>query len=85
MEPIYKVHVIVKGHFAPVVEEIFHKRRGGRIYRVAQIPGTPLIEMNGQLPVIESLGFETDLRLGTNGTGMCQLYFWERIWRRVPG
>ena len=85
MEPIYMVHVIVKGHFSPVVEELFRKRRGGRIYRVAQIPGTPLIEMNGQLPVIESLGFETDLRLGTNGTGMCQLYFWERIWRRVPG
>lgn len=85
MEPIYKVHVIVKGHFAPVVEELFQKRRGGRIYRVAQIPGTPLVEMNGQLPVIESLGFETDLRLGTNGTGMCQLYFWDKIWRRVPG
>lgn len=85
MEPIYEVHILVHGILQSVVETLVKRRRGGRIYGVQKIVGTPLVEMKTQLPVIETVGFETDLRQATNGAGMCQSHFWNKIWRRVPG
>ncbi|CAI4044456.1 hypothetical protein SKDZ_11G0450 [Saccharomyces kudriavzevii ZP591] len=85
LEPIYEVDVTVHAPLLPIVEELFKKRRGSRIYKTTKVVGTPLLEIRGQIPVIESAGFETDLRLSTNGLGMCQLYFWNKIWRKVPG
>ncbi|CCF59073.1 hypothetical protein KAFR_0G00400 [Kazachstania africana CBS 2517] len=85
MEPIYEVNIVAKSAILPIVEELFHNRRGAKIYRVAKIVGTPLLEVRGQIPVIESIGFETDLRLSTRGNAMCQLHFWSKIWRKVPG
>ncbi|CAR23971.1 U5 snRNP GTPase SNU114 [Lachancea thermotolerans CBS 6340] len=85
LEPIYEACVLVHDDAADVVEELFSKRRGARVYNRVKIPATPLIELRGQIPVIDSIGFETDLRLATNGTGMCQLQFWNKIWRKVPG
>lgn len=85
LEPIFEVNVVFKAVLLPIVEELFKKRRGGRIYSCKKIVGTPLSEVRGQLPVIESIGFETDIRLATNGGAMCQLHFWTKIWRRVPG
>ncbi|CCE61356.1 hypothetical protein TPHA_0A02740 [Tetrapisispora phaffii CBS 4417] len=85
LEPIYEVDVVVYSSLLPIVEELFEKRRGGRIYGVLKIDGTPLIEIRGQVPVIDSIGFETDLRLSTNGKGMCHLHFWNKIWKKVPG
>lgn len=85
LEPIFEVDVIFHSVLIPIVEELFGKRRGGRIYRCDKIVGTPLSEVRGQLPVIESIGFETDLRLATRGGAMCQLHFWNKIWRKVPG
>lgn len=85
LEPIYEVHVLFKSTLLPIVEELFKKRRGGRIYKCERIVGSPLSEIRAQLPVIESIGFETDLRLATRGGAMCQLHFWNKIWRKVPG
>ncbi|EDO18528.1 hypothetical protein Kpol_2001p33 [Vanderwaltozyma polyspora DSM 70294] len=85
LEPIYEVNVIVHNLLIPIVEELFNKRRGGRIYRMNKIVATPFTEIRAQLPVIESVGFETDLRLSTEGKAMCQLHFWNKIWRKVPG
>lgn len=85
LEPIYEVDVVVRALLLPIVEQLFAKRRGGRVYKVMKIVGSPLIEVRGQLPVIESVGFETDLRLSTAGAGMCQMHFWKKIWRKVPG
>lgn len=85
LEPVYEVDVIVHLKLLSIVEELFAKRRGGRIYKKSSIAGTPLMEIRGQLPVIESVGFETDLRLSTMGGGMCQMHFCKKIWRKVPG
>lgn len=85
LEPVYEVDVIVHGLLVPIVEELFAKRRSGRTYQNRKITATPLVEVKGRLPVIESIGFETDLRLATNGGAMCQLQFWNKTWRKVPG
>ncbi|CCH60373.1 hypothetical protein TBLA_0C05750 [Henningerozyma blattae CBS 6284] len=85
LEPIYEVQVITKSNLIPIVEEVIRKRRGGRIYRNNNIGGSPLSEIKAQIPVIDSIGFEVDLRLATRGGAMCQLHFWNKIWREVPG
>lgn len=85
LEPIFEVDIIFQSVLLPIVEELFKKRRGGRIYRCDKIVATPLSEVRAQIPVIESVGFETDLRLATRGGAMCQLHFWNKIWRKVPG
>ncbi|SCU96103.1 LAFA_0G04280g1_1 [Lachancea sp. 'fantastica'] len=85
LEPIYEVSVVVRDLLVEIVEEIFAKRRDARIYNRVKIPATPLTEVWGQIPVIDSVGFETDLRLATNGQAMCQLHFFKKIWRKVPG
>lgn len=45
--------------------------------------GTPLYRVNGLLPVIDSFGFETDLRIKTQGSSMVSLVF--DSWSIVPG
>ncbi|SCV01684.1 LAMI_0G13058g1_1 [Lachancea mirantina] len=85
LEPIYEVNIIVHSLASGVLDELFRKRRGAKITRRIEIQGTPLLEICGRIPVIDSLGFETDLRLATNGGGMCQFYFCRKTWRKVPG
>ncbi|CDO91828.1 unnamed protein product [Kluyveromyces dobzhanskii CBS 2104] len=64
---------------APIVMEPIYE------VDIVNVQGTPFTEIKAQLPVIESIGFETDLRTATIGKGMCQMHFWNKIWRRVPG
>ncbi|AMD20360.1 HDL384Wp [Eremothecium sinecaudum] len=85
LEPIYEVDIHIYEALIPIVEELFKKRRGSRIYKIEHIAATPLVEIKGQMPVLGSIGFETDLRLAANGMGMCQLHFFNKIWRKVPG
>ncbi|AAS52561.1 AEL124Wp [Eremothecium gossypii ATCC 10895] len=85
LEPIYEVDIVVHEVLASIVKNLFAKRRSARIYKIEAIVGTPLIEVKGQMPVIESVGFETDLRLATSGGAMCQMHFWNKIWHKVPG
>ncbi|GMM54882.1 U5 snRNP GTPase [Maudiozyma humilis] len=85
LEPVFEVNTLAKSVLLPIAEELFRKRRGARIHNVRKIGGSPFTEITGQVPVIESIGFETDLRLSTEGNAMCQLYFWDSNWRRVSG
>ena len=45
------------------------------------IPGTPLFSVTAQVPVIESFGFETDLRTHTSGQafGMSMFDHWQEV------
>lgn len=45
--------------------------------------GTPIFIIRAQLPVIESFGFETDIRYHTQGQAFCQSIF--DHWNIVPG
>lgn len=47
------------------------------------LAGTPLYGVRGLLPVIDSFGFETDVRIHTQGQAMVSLVF-DR-WNVVPG
>jgi U5 small nuclear ribonucleoprotein component len=47
------------------------------------IAGTPLYRVNGLVPVIDSFGFETDVRIHTQGQAAVSLVF-DR-WAVVPG
>lgn len=46
-------------------------------------PGSPLYTVKAYLPVIDSFGFETDLRTHTQGQAFCQQSF--DHWQIVPG
>lgn len=46
-------------------------------------PGSPLYTVKAYLPVIDSCGFETDLRTHTQGQAFCQQMF--DHWQIVPG
>lgn len=58
-------------------------RRRGHVLLDGPIAGTPLYRVSGLLPVIDSFGFETDLRIQTQGLASVSLVF-ER-WQKVPG
>jgi len=85
MEPIYEISIIIKTQLIPIAKELLNKRRGAKIFSSRKIGGSPLSELIGRIPVIESIGIETDLRLSTQGGAECQLQFWNNNWRRVPG
>lgn len=46
-------------------------------------PGSPLYTVKAYIPVIDSCGFETDLRTHTQGQAFCQQIF--DHWQIVPG
>lgn len=58
-------------------------RRRGNITTDEPIPGSPFFRLKGYLPVIDSFGFETDLRAYTRGSAFLQQVF--DHWNVVPG
>ncbi|KAK9470257.1 P-loop containing nucleoside triphosphate hydrolase protein [Dipodascopsis tothii] len=82
MEPLYACHVTGPAECVPALYTVLQKRRG-YVLKDTPIPGTPLYYINGELPVIDSFGFETDLRVATQGQAMCSLVF--QKWQVVPG
>ncbi|KAK6203169.1 ATP dependent RNA helicase and U5 mRNA splicing factor [Scheffersomyces amazonensis] len=82
LEPYYKVDIICGELSIKVVNKILDNRRGYLINQVA-IAATNLFELEGVIPVIESIGFETDLRIQTQGQAMGYLSF--KQWDIVPG
>jgi len=58
-------------------------RRRGHVLSDGPIAGTPLYKVSGLIPVIDSFGFETDLRIHTQGQATLSLVF-DR-WSIVPG
>ena len=74
MEPIYACTMT-----GPTVLS----RRRGHVLSDGPIAGTPLYSVRGLIPVIDSFGFETDLRIHTQGQAMVSLVFDK--WSVVPG
>lgn len=82
MEPIYFLDVTCTSKAVPAISKLLKFRRGWSIGEY-EVPGTPLFRVEGYIPVIESFGFETELRLRTQGQAMCFLLF--SNWNVVPG
>lgn len=82
MEPVYTIYVTTSEQAIEAVSHLVSKRRG-KILHQNPTPGTTLYQLEGYVPVIESTGLETDIRLRTQGQAMCFLEF--RRWDIVPG
>lgn len=82
MEPIYAVHATCSPRAIPIVAKLVAERRG-YISIERPIPGTSLTELEGIVPVIDSIGLETDIRIHTQNQAMCYLVY--SNWNIVPG
>jgi len=66
MEPINFVEIQAPADVVPSLYDVLARRRG-HITRDLPKPGSPLYSVHAYLPVIDSFGFETDLRAFTQG------------------
>jgi len=82
MEPIYRLQIQCPGEIVDSIQNLL-KRRRGHIVRDRAIPGTFLYSIRGFIPVLDSFGFETDLRTFTQGQAMVHSIF--DHWDLVPG
>lgn len=74
MEPYYFVEVTAPADCVSSVYTVLAKRRG-HVTTDAPIPGSPLYTIKAYIPVIDSFGFETDLRTHTQGQAFCLAVF----------
>ncbi|XVF46921.1 hypothetical protein PTKIN_Ptkin03bG0067100 [Pterospermum kingtungense] len=70
MEPVYYVEIQTPIDCGSAIYTVLSRRRGHVTADVPQ-PGTPAYIVKEFLPVIESFGFETDLRYHTQGQAFC--------------
>lgn len=82
MEPMYKVEILVSSDAINSVYKVLSRRRGHATQDVP-CPGSPLHKITAFIPLIDSFGFETDLRTHTGSTGFCQAVF--DHYQVVPG
>jgi U5 small nuclear ribonucleoprotein component len=82
MEPVYECSMIGPADAVSSVYTVLARRRG-HVLQDGPIAGTPLYQVKGLIPVIDSFGFETDLRIHTQGQATVSLVF-DR-WSIVPG
>lgn len=82
MEPIYAAEVQAPADCVSAIYEILTRRRG-HVTSSLPKPGTPFYSVSAYLPLIESVGFETDLRTHTQGAAFALSYF--DHWEVVPG
>jgi U5 small nuclear ribonucleoprotein component len=82
MEPVFAVEVLCPAEVVRAVHDCLAQRRG---HVVSEVPraGTPFILIRGALPVMDSFGFETDLRVVTQGLAFGMSVFEQ--WAVVPG
>ncbi|KAI9591912.1 P-loop containing nucleoside triphosphate hydrolase protein [Syncephalis fuscata] len=82
MEPVYYVEVQAPADCVSAVYTVLARRRG---HVTQDIPkaGSPLYTVKAYIPVVDSNGFETDLRTHTQGQAFCQQLF--DHWQVVPG
>jgi 116 kDa U5 small nuclear ribonucleoprotein component len=82
MEPVYALSVTCpEGDASEIYRNL--ERRRGHVLSDGPIAGTPLYRVDGLVPVIDSFGFETDVRIKTKGAAMVSLVF--DSWQIVPG
>jgi 116 kDa U5 small nuclear ribonucleoprotein component len=82
MEPVYEVEVQAPSDCVPAVYALLARRRGA-VLGDAPVPGTPVSRVTAHLPVLDSFGFETDVRYHTQGQAFPQARF--DHWAVVPG
>ena len=82
MEPVYTCSMTGPADSVASLFTVLAKRRG-HVLSDNPIAGTPLYAVKGLIPVIDSFGFETDLRIHTQGQATVSLVF--EKWSTVPG
>mmetsp|Transcript_28010 Transcript_28010/g.39380 ORF Transcript_28010/g.39380 Transcript_28010/m.39380 type:complete len:1043 (-) Transcript_28010:186-3314(-) len=82
MEPIYRLQIQCVGEIVESIQPVLTKRRG-HIVQDKPITGSTLYSLRGFIPVLDSFGFETDLRTFTQGQAMVHSVF--DHWEVVPG
>ncbi|KAJ3376061.1 U5 small nuclear ribonucleoprotein component [Allomyces arbusculus] len=82
MEPVYFVEVQAPADCVAAVYQVLARRRGHVTQDVPKA-GTPLTTVRAYLPVMDSFGFETDLRTHTQGQAFAQSVF--DHFQMVPG
>lgn len=82
MEPVYYVEIQTPADCIQAIYTVLAKRRG-HVTQDRPKPGTPIFIVEAELPVIESFGFESDLRYHTQGQAFCLSVF--DHWQIVPG
>ena len=82
MEPVYTCAMTGPADSIASLYTVLMKRRG-HVLSDGPIAGTPLYAARALIPVIDSFGFETDLRIHTQGQANVSLVFHK--WEIVPG
>lgn len=82
MEPLYTVSMTGPADSVSAIYTVLARRRG-HVLSDGPVAGTPLYSVRGLIPVIDSFGFETDVRIHTQGQAMVSLVFDK--WSVVPG
>ncbi|KAK4235862.1 P-loop containing nucleoside triphosphate hydrolase protein [Achaetomium macrosporum] len=82
MEPVFLVEIQVPEQAMGGVYSVLNRRRG-QVFAEEQRPGTPLFTVKAYLPVMESFGFNGDLRQATSGQAFPQSVF--DHWQLLPG
>ncbi|KAE9363049.1 P-loop containing nucleoside triphosphate hydrolase protein [Stipitochalara longipes BDJ] len=82
LEPVFLVEIQVPESAMGGVYGVLTRRRG-HVFNEIQRPGTPLFTIKAYLPVMESFGFNADLRSHTSGQAFPQSVF--DHWQLLPG
>lgn len=84
MEPIYFVEIQAPADCVTAIYTVLSRRRG-HVTQDAPKPGSPLYTVKAFIPVIDSFGFETDLRSHTQGQAyLFKSLFLLSLFRHAP-
>ena len=82
MEPLYDFEILCTQDALQTIYTILARRRGQLTHEKPK-PGTVYYEVVGRIPILESFGFETDLKLQTLGQATVSMGFGG--WDLLPG
>ena len=82
LEPMLSFWVECPPDCVAAVYALTQKRRG-QVSKDYPLPGTPLFIVEGRLPLLDSFGFQVDIRTHTQGMAFAQLA--AEGWAEVPG
>lgn len=82
MEPVSFVEISTQNDFTEAVYGLLAKHRG-HVLQDTPKAGSPLYVIRAYLPLMDSFGFESDLRIHTHGMAFCQML--HDHWQIAPG
>ncbi|KAK8799566.1 hypothetical protein WA158_006115 [Blastocystis sp. Blastoise] len=82
LEPFYEIEIQIPPNSIDSCQDVLIKRRG-YIHKTTPKVGTPFFSVQAYIPVMDSFGFETDIRVATSGLAFPQMAF--SHWNIVPG